>query len=591
MKKITVTILFIFSFLIYSQEIDDNFLDSLPEEQRREIQDKIDSRNESEKPVYRRASTKLDKNRYQDGEYIYFDEDEEEDDDDDVFGSIFFDTMQSSFMPINEPNLDSSYILDFGDVIEIQLIGQKDSNETYSINRDGSINISDIGKIILSGLSMSDASSLLKAKFKDAYIGTDAYITLKNIRDISVLIAGNAFNPGVYTINGNSSMLHALSMAGGVDEIGSYRSIDLVRDGKIIDNLDIYDAMIFGNMSFSRGLRSGDSIVVNPRQNIVSIETGVKRPGKYELTEGESIEHLIRYASGYNINAKKTEMSLKRLNNGIATAFDIIESNISNFKLLDGDIVYISEFKVNNVSILGAIKNPGTYRVAQGTTLSQLIQNAGGYDKMAYPFGGYLENAEALEINDSAKDKLYDKFIENLIRNSNSSDFDLTNYTIILDQLKNAKVTGRVIAEFDLDIINNNPAVDTVLSDGDKILIPNVTQQVYIQGEISNPGAIRYSPGKDISYYIDNSGGALENADLDNLFIIHPNGETQNLRTFSSFSFLNSQNNNQLVYPGSIIFVPQSANFTNGAQIASVWAPIISSLALSLTSLSVLNNN
>ena len=71
-----------------------------------------------DKPVYRNASTKIDK---------------EDIDKQRVFGSKFFDTIQSSFMPINEPNLDASYILDFGDVLEVQLVGQKDSIEKYSI--------------------------------------------------------------------------------------------------------------------------------------------------------------------------------------------------------------------------------------------------------------------------------------------------------------------------------------------------------------------------------------------------------------------------------------------------------------------------
>ena len=124
-------------------------------------------------------------------------------------------------MPINEPNLNSTYILDFGDVIEIQIIGQEDSIQEYIINRDGSINISDLGKIVLSGLSLNEASSLIKNKVKNIYIGTEAFITLKNIRDISILISENAYNPGIYTLNGNSNMLHALTMAGGINEFGS----------------------------------------------------------------------------------------------------------------------------------------------------------------------------------------------------------------------------------------------------------------------------------------------------------------------------------------------------------------------------------
>ena len=216
-----------------------------------------------------------------------------------LFGADFFDVMQTSFMPINEPNLDSSYILDFGDVLEIQLVGQKDSINEYAISRDGSINLSDIGKLTLAGLSLNDASNLIKAKVNSAYIGTEAYISLKNVRDINILIVGNAYNPGIYTLNGNSNMLHALSMAGGINDIGSYRNISLVRSGEVIDILDIYDVLIYGKYNFSNGLRSGDSIVVNPRGKLVSFESGVMRPATYELKEGDTFQDLLNFANGF----------------------------------------------------------------------------------------------------------------------------------------------------------------------------------------------------------------------------------------------------------------------------------------------------
>ena len=220
MKKILFLVAILISSTSYSQELDKNYLDSLPDSVRADIEDKMDARDRVEEPVYRRASTFIDKDE---------DEDEEDNISTFLFGSNFFDVMQTSFMPVNEPNLDPSYILDFGDTLEIQLVGQKNEIDTFTIMRDGSINLPDIGKIFLSGLPMSDASSLIKARINSSYIGTNAYISLKNIRDINVLVVGNAFNPGIYTLNGNSNMLHALSMAGGINDIGSYRNIDLIR--------------------------------------------------------------------------------------------------------------------------------------------------------------------------------------------------------------------------------------------------------------------------------------------------------------------------------------------------------------------------
>jgi len=577
MKKIFLLTCLVVSAATYSQELDEAYLQSLPESVREDVLSKIEAQEDLDKPVYRRASTFIDKDK---------------DIDNILFGSDFFDVMQTSFMPINEPNLDSSYVLDFGDVLEIQLIGQKDQIDNYSINRDGSINLPDIGRLNLSGLSLNDASNLIKAKVSSAYIGTEAYISLKNIRDINVLVVGNAYNPGIYTLNGNSNMLHALSMAGGINDIGSYRNINLIRSGKVIDTLDIYEVLVFGKYNFSNGLRSGDSIVVGPREKIVSIESGVMRPAAYEIKSNETFDDLLKYSNGFGKDINLNQLLVKRVSGGKSDVIYLTLDEIRSFEFFNNDSIFIQEYKIDTVSILGSVNNPGIYKLTRGTTLSEAIKKSGGYDSSAYQFGGYLENQKTLEINKISKDRLYDVFLTNLIINSGAtSSMQDSGVMEILLQLKNSKSSGRVIAEFDLDIIASDSSKDTILEDGDRIFIPQLTQQVYIQGEVSNSGAIRYASGQNIDYYINKSGGVLLTADLDNIFIIHPNGETENFINKSRLSFILEDNNKELIYPGSIIYIPQKTNFANSLQTASIWAPIISSIALSLTSLSVLNNS
>tara|TARA_B100001057_G_scaffold123379_1_gene122227 strand:- start:146 stop:1873 length:1728 start_codon:yes stop_codon:yes gene_type:complete len=573
MKKILILTLLIVSTNSFSQELDEAYIESLPESVRASVMEKIDDKDDVNRPVYRRPSTFIDKDQITSS----------------LFGADFFDVIQTSFMPINEPNLDPSYILDFGDILEIQLIGQKDSIDTYPINRDGSIALPDIGKLNLSGLSLNDASNLIKAKIKSSYIGTEAYISLKNIRDINILVVGNAFNPGIYTLNGNSNMLHALSMAGGINDIGSYRDISLVRSGKTIETLDLYDVLIFGKYNFSNGLRSGDSILVNTLNKVISIESGVMRPANYEIKEDESFEDLLKFANGFSKNNDLENIVVKRVAMGRSEIIELTIDQLYQFSLLDNDSIFIREFKVDTVLIEGSVNNPGTYKFKRGTTLSEAIISAGGYDSSAYTFGGYLENNKALKVNQESKDKLYNVFLTNLITNGASFPEEASGVERLILQLNESESTGRIIAEFDLDIIAIDPSLDTILEDGDRLLIPQTTQQVYVQGEVANPGAIRYSPEEGINFYLNKSGGALQNADLDNLFIVHPNGETENLNSNSRLSFLTGTDK-ILIYPGSIIYVPQDTNFSTSLQVASIWAPIISSIALSLTSLSVLNS-
>ena len=142
MPKIYLLFIIAISFFTVSQEINNEYLESLPEDIRNDVLERMGENAEIEERAYTSQDTTSD---------IY--KDELEEDEDIIFGSNFFDTFQTSFMPINIPNLDDKYILDFGDILSIQLIGQTDSINSYQLQRDGSINIPNVGKLYLSGLS------------------------------------------------------------------------------------------------------------------------------------------------------------------------------------------------------------------------------------------------------------------------------------------------------------------------------------------------------------------------------------------------------------------------------------------------------
>ena len=212
-NKFLLFVLAITVLNISSQEYDDDFFKSLPDDVKKELLEKAIDKENFEEPLYSAGAkiSKLDK----------VDKEIERN----VYGENFFTSYQSTFMPINEPNFDTSYVLDYGDGIKIQLIGQKDSTNIYKIARDGTISIDDVGQISISGLTLAQAISSIKLELKKVYIATESFISLENVRDINVLIAGNAYKPGIYTMSGNSNPLHALVMAGGVNKYGSFRDI------------------------------------------------------------------------------------------------------------------------------------------------------------------------------------------------------------------------------------------------------------------------------------------------------------------------------------------------------------------------------
>ena len=589
MKKIILLSFFLIPIALYSQEISEAYLESLPESVKNDVLKGIDDRDEKEQPVYRRPSSMVEK---QDSEYAQYKDfiDNKNENKIDInvrFGKHIFQSVQSSFMPINEPNLDGSYLLDFGDMLELQLIGQKNETEQLMVKRDGSINIPEIGKIFVAGLSLESSSDLIKNKIKNAYIGIEAFITLVNVRDIQVLISGSAYRPGMYTLNGNSSVLHAIAMAGGISDNGSYREVNVIRNNEVISSIDLYDIFVFGNSSFSTNLRSGDAIHIPQHKNLVHAISGINRPMIYELKEGETFMDLVNYANGLNSNANVNAILVERIINGDISTFNIENNKLSTTTAMDNDSMLIEEFLFGKVEIKGAVKMPGFYKITENTNLSDILKRAGGYKKTAYPFGGYLNNKNTALLNKDAKDQLYNKFIKDLITGFETFDESAIE---ILASLNESESDGRVMAEFDMDALEIDKGLNTRLEDGDEILIPYLSGQVYVYGETNAQGTIKYSPGESISYYINNSGGFLKTADTNAIYVIHPNGESYSLNSNKiNLGFL-TKRNNQPIYPGSIIFVPQKSNISS-AKTASIWAPIISSVALSLTSLSVLNNS
>ena len=499
--------------------------------------------------------------------------------------------MQTTFMPFNEPNFDGTYALDFGDVLEIQLVGQKSQSLITPIKRDGSINIPDIGKIFLSGLSLDNAVKIIENKIKTSFTGVDVFTTLVSIRDIQIIVSGNAFSPGPYTLNGNSTLFHALAVSGGPSSSGSFRKIELVRENKIIETADLYETFIHGKSTFSTRLRSGDLIFIRPVINLVSISGAVKRPGTYELKEDENLSSAILYANGINNRADLSEISLIRLKDGLITKIAInnplkFETILSN----DKDKIIVRNFPYRSVEIKGAVKNPGEYLINEGSGIYDLVMIAGGYTKTAYPFGGVLENTQTEKINEMAGEKLYESFIDELSRMSSNPAGapDVTFLAEIINEIKNTKSSGRVSAEFDLETLEKDPSKDILLQEGDVVTIPEFLDHIYVFGEINTEGTIRFKDGAKVEYYIEKKGGLSPYANKKNIYVLHPNGETSLVKR--NRNIFMSRNKEIELYPGSIIFIPRETVKIPFSVAAQAYASILGNIGVSLASVSVLKD-
>ena len=590
---------------ISSQELNQDFLDSLPSDIQEDLQNKVNENNSNnEKPVYRaiQSQTELEKRTLEDLK-IRLEEDlklleeklrESDGVDEDeliVFGSDFFSTYQSTFMPINEPNASTAYILGYGDILEIQFIGQLDSIDSYTIKRDGSINLPDIGQIKLAGLSLNGAIELIEARVNSTFIGTETFISLTNVRDVNVLVSGNAYNPGIYTISGNSNMLHALSVAGGINDTGSYRQINLIRDQKVIETLDMYDILITGLYSSKLPLKSGDIIFVGPVKKMISIDGAIKKPAKYELLDDQNLSEVINFANGITADADLKNIFLDRIIDGKIKSLPI--NTIKQFDSIvakDGDKIYIRKFSFRSVNIQGAVLKPGTYQMSEGESISDLLSKAGGFTQNAYLRGAIYENQEALLINKMAKDILYEEFIDNIITVSQKNpmaQYDLTSVIQLTQDIKNSSPNGRVV----IDLLDEVSSESLVLKDGDSLTIPEKQDHIYIYGEVSYEGALKFDSSMNLRSYVNKAGGLKEAADQNAIYVLHPNGDTQ--RSFLKKSlFQNKPDQDLEIYPGSVIFIPRAIDDSASNRLAAqAYVSILGNIGIALASLSSINNN
>ena len=564
--------LLLFATIISSQDFDKAYLDSLPAEVRASILAQSEMKEALTNPVYNRQSTSISMEK----KPIRF-------------GDNFFKSIQTTFMPINEPNMDASYVLDFGDAITLQLVGQQQSIDELQIQRDGSINLPNLGKVHLAGLSLEEASKLIKGKIESAYIGVDAFITLSNVRDIQILVTGNAEQPGVYTVNGNTSFIQAIAIAGGPSNLGSLRDFVLKRNNETIGKIDLYDVIIKGDISNNERLRSGDVIHVSPVKKLVNISGAVKRPDNYELLIDETFDNLLFFANGIKNNIDSKNIQHVSFKDGVVSESPIKLNQLSSIVPESGDTLYIGEYVYRTVTIKGAVVNPGSYKIEEGATLSSLIKRSGGYLKSAFPEGGIYINQESKRIANLYKDKLIQDISKDIASKITSpsvaGNADQSILSIVTNEIKNQEVSGRVVVEFDIRKIALNKNLDTILQDGDSIFIPRKINSIHILGEVRNPSTISYVQNMTISDAIKSGGNYTEYADTKNIIIVDPDGS---INFIANRWGMTSSNDLQA---GSIIYIPREIGEIEGIDKWAIYTPIIGNIALSLASLASLNNN
>ena len=515
------------------------------------------------------------------------------------FGESFFSTIQSSFMPVNVPNLREDYILGVGDKLSIQIVGERSEiSDGLTIERDGSLSIPNLGKVSVSGSSLSEAKKIINNYVQDKTIGNEIFVTLSELRDIQVIVLGGAVNPGVYTIAGGSNILHALNVAGGISDRGSYRKVKILRKDKLIRLMDLYETLIFGRGLFDFDLRSGDTIFIEPVDFAVALSGGVNNPAFYDIKIGETVEDLIRFSGGYSQDHDHfEELRLERDTPNGEEIISLPKDETDTIILRPRDSLVVPMYSkilstAEKVKLAGMVKRPGTYNIKENETLSQLIRRAGGYKKGAYPYGGVFFRKSAEEASSKFRKRIYSDTINYLVSNIGSSGGNSSQpltgdfLKILIEESKAQDSVGRIVTEFNLNVLNSNPILDTQLMDQDIINIPPLSQQVYLFGDFNQSLILSYNPEYSVEDYVSYAAGRKSSA-TKHTIVIDPDGKSHYLSA-SRFGLFSG---NVDIYPGSIIYLPRELGKVDGIQFAAAVAPILSSLTLSLASINAITDD
>lgn len=400
-----------------------------------------------------------------------------------VYGRDVFSSNLLTFEPGDNLATPANYKLGPGDEVIIDIWGTNQTTIRKTISPDGYINVDGIGLVYLGGMTIEEADDYMRRKLGRIYsvqgenAKSEIKLTLGAIRTITVNVMGEVAIPGTYSLSSLSTVYNALYRAGGFSDLGSVRNVALVRNGKKIADIDIYDYIVNGIPADNVVLQDGDVVLVPTYEAVVAVSGKVKRPMRYELKKGENLENLIDYAGGFRGDAYTANVNVERRNGREYQVYTVDRSEYPSFNLIDGDSISVGEIVnryENRVEVKGAVYRPGVYQLNDKVnTVSALIAIADGLRG--------------------------DAFVNRALLHREREDYTLE------------------LLQVDLKGILSGTVEDVVLKKNDILTISNVNEiktigAIKVTGEVSKPGEYRFAQNTTLEDIILQAGGLLESA-------------------------------------------------------------------------------
>ncbi|MEH6555917.1 SLBB domain-containing protein, partial [Pseudoalteromonas tetraodonis] len=298
------------------------------------------------------------------------------------FGYELFAGEPTTFMPSETSAVPDTYLVGRGEQLLINFYGKESASFEVIVDREGRINIPDLSPVQVAGLTFAEVKELIKLKVEQEIIGVKAFVSLGQLRSMRIMVLGEAYKPGSYSVSSLTTVSHALFVSGGVSDIASLRNIQVKRAGKVVTNFDLYDLLISGDSSNDIILKPGDVVFVPSVGSQVTVEGLVKRPAIFELKKGETAKELLAMAGGLKPGAYTKNAVVERFKNNRKEVLtvDFSASNI-NYIPQDGDRIRFNTVSAqynNVVNLVGAVVRPGSYQWYEGKRISDVLKSVRG---------------------------------------------------------------------------------------------------------------------------------------------------------------------------------------------------------------------
>jgi protein involved in polysaccharide export with SLBB domain len=404
-----------------------------------------------------------------------------------------------------------------------------------------------------------------------------------------VTVGGEVHRPGSYRTSGEAHLRDAIFLAGGITPDAALDSAQLFRtqaDGTMkILSVSLNEALA-GNPL--------DNIILQPRDRLlvhrnlakvdaptVDVSGEVAKPGRYPLTANMHVEDLVRVAGGLKRSAFADSADLTRFaaGNGSSQRLEVkLASALSgdvneNVPLRNGDVLAIRQIPQwsdlgSSIAVRGEVQHPATYGIEPGERLSSVLLRSNGFTSQAYPYGAVLLRQEVRDIEMRSHLELVSrlKAEQQYLRALPETDADakqskldaIARTETALQQIEATEPVGRVVIHIPSDLrrLAKTPA-DVVLRNGDVLIIPKKANYVVVSGQVFNPTAVSYLPGKSAKWYLSQSGGLTQIADKSAMFVVRADGSVLSAKNNSGFWLGDPMA--AVLKPGDSIVVPEKA--------------------------------